>query len=68
MLLSQATIAQEKAGAGDVSEADAIFFESKINTAKFFISSILPQVAGKLDAIEKNDDVVLRIDDRYFID
>jgi alkylation response protein AidB-like acyl-CoA dehydrogenase len=68
MLLSQATIASEKLGAGDALESDVIFYESKVNTAKFFISSILPQVTGKLDAIEANDDTFLLMEDKYFID
>jgi hypothetical protein len=68
MLLSQSVVASEKQSAGGVSEADGIFYTSKINTAKFFISSILPQVTGRLDAIKRNDDTILQIEDKFFID
>jgi hypothetical protein len=68
MLLWQSVAASEKLSAGGASEADTLFYESKIKTAKFFISSVLPQVAGKLDAIDKNDDTILQIEDKYFID
>jgi alkylation response protein AidB-like acyl-CoA dehydrogenase len=65
MLLDQARIA---IGKTDAAGADADFLNSKINTAKFFVSSVLPQVGGKLDAIEKNDDTFLLMEDKYFID
>ncbi|MDR1246464.1 MAG: acyl-CoA dehydrogenase [Clostridiales Family XIII bacterium] len=65
MLLDQAAVASEKLKADAGCDAD--FLNSKINTAKFFISSVLPQVSGKLDAIEKNDDAFLSMEDKYFI-
>jgi hypothetical protein len=66
MLLWQASVATEKvSGAG---ETDKVFYESKISTAKYFISSVLPQVSGKLDAIAENDASFLEIDDKHFID
>jgi alkylation response protein AidB-like acyl-CoA dehydrogenase len=63
MLLDQSVVASEKLKAGDDD-----FLTSKIYTAKFFISSVLPQVTGRLDAIKKNDDAILQITDKYFID
>jgi hypothetical protein len=68
MLLWQASVASEKLGSGEVGEADKTFYESKISTAKYFISSVLPQVAGKFDAIEDNDASFLEVDDKHFID
>ncbi|MDR2356220.1 MAG: acyl-CoA dehydrogenase [Clostridiales Family XIII bacterium] len=66
MLLSQSVTASEKLKAD--AETDADFLNSKINTAKFFIGAILPQVTGRLDAIVKNDAAFLQMEDRYFID
>jgi alkylation response protein AidB-like acyl-CoA dehydrogenase len=66
MLLSQATVASEKLKAGDA--AEEAYLTSKISTAKFFISSVLPQVAGWLDAIGDNDDTFLQMKSEYFID
>jgi alkylation response protein AidB-like acyl-CoA dehydrogenase len=68
MLLWQAAAAHEKLNAGGVSEADIPFLGSKINTAKFFIGSVLPQVTGRLDAIQRNDEAFLRMEAAYFID
>jgi alkylation response protein AidB-like acyl-CoA dehydrogenase len=68
MLLSQASVAQEKLAAGADTEDDKVFLESKIATAKYFISAILPQVTGRMDAIERNDDVFLSVDAAHFID
>jgi alkylation response protein AidB-like acyl-CoA dehydrogenase len=65
MLLEQSVVASAKLKAGG---GDADFLTSKINTAKFFISSILPQVTGRLDAIERNDAAFLEMGDKYFID
>jgi alkylation response protein AidB-like acyl-CoA dehydrogenase len=65
MLLDQAAVASAKLGTDG---ADSDFLTSKINTAKFFISSILPQVTGRLDAIAKNDDSFLQMENKYFID
>ncbi len=83
MFLAQAQIASEKLndifkarGVADKpaqdgiagSDPDAMFYTSKINTAKFFIGAILPQVKGKIDAILKNDDAFIKMDDRFFMD
>jgi alkylation response protein AidB-like acyl-CoA dehydrogenase len=67
MLLSQSVVAHEKLSSSDISESDSVFCTSKINTTKFFISSILPQVTGRLDAIKKNDSAFLQMEDKYFI-
>lgn len=83
MFLAQAKIASEKLeavfeahGAGDKamqdsiasSDPDAVFYTSKINTAKFFIGSVLPQVKGKIDAILKNDESFTKMTDKFFVD
>jgi alkylation response protein AidB-like acyl-CoA dehydrogenase len=66
MLLSQSAVASKKLKACDATDVD--FLTSKINTAKFFIGSILPQVTGRLNAIKKNDATILKLEDKYFID
>jgi alkylation response protein AidB-like acyl-CoA dehydrogenase len=68
MLLSQATVASGKLGEEGQLEADRNFYESKINTAGYFIGSILPQVTGRLDAIADNDDAFIHMEERHFID
>jgi alkylation response protein AidB-like acyl-CoA dehydrogenase len=66
MLLDQSVVASEKLKAGDAADTD--FLTSKINTAKFFISSVLPQVTGRMDAIKKNDSTFLQLESKYFVD
>jgi alkylation response protein AidB-like acyl-CoA dehydrogenase len=68
MLLAQATVAAGKLGEDGLLEADKNFYESKINTAGYFIGAILPQVTGRLVAIANNDDAFLQMEDRHFID
>lgn len=82
MFLAQAQIASEKLRAiGESkfpedkvlpdsiysSDPDAVFYTSKINTAKFFIASVLPQVKGKIDAIIRNDDALMVMEERFFV-
>ncbi len=52
MLLWQARIACESSAKGD---GEGQFYASKINTAKFFIGSVLPLTYGKIEAIKRND-------------
>jgi hypothetical protein len=41
---------------------------SKIVTAKYYLGTLLPLVAGKFEAIKKNDHVFLDMEDSYFLD
>ena len=61
MLIWQATIASGKLGKDD----DA-YYTSKILTAKFNASSLLPMVYGKILAIRKNDRSLLQMTDALF--
>jgi alkylation response protein AidB-like acyl-CoA dehydrogenase len=47
--------------------ADAPFYDSKINTAKFYISSLLPRVYGKIEAIKQYDGSFLAMGEAIFI-
>jgi Acyl-CoA dehydrogenases len=82
MFLNQAQIASEKLNTIFINEGvvdrvqpgqivnndpDAIFYTSKIHTAKYFIGSVLPQVKGKIDAIFKNDDTLMKMENRFFV-
>lgn len=63
MLIWQAAIAAGKAGNG---HDDELFYAAKNLTAKFYISSLLPAVFGKILAIRKNDRSLLRMTDAHF--
>lgn len=45
---------------------DTVVYENKINTAKFYISSLLPLVHGKIDAVRKNDHSFLNMGEAFF--
>jgi hypothetical protein len=47
--------------------ADAPFYDSKINTAKFYISSLLPRVYGKIEAIKQYDRSFLAMGESIFV-
>jgi len=47
--------------------ADAQFYDSKINTAKFYISSLLPRVYGKIEAIKQYDRSFLAMGEGIFV-
>ncbi|MDD5168137.1 MAG: acyl-CoA dehydrogenase [Syntrophales bacterium] len=63
LLLWQAVIANGKTGGDPVDKA---YYESKIVTAKFYARSLLPVVHGKIDAIKRNDDALLQMDETFF--
>ena len=46
---------------------DAQFYDSKINTAMFYISSLLPRVEGKIEAIKKYDRSFLAMGEAIFV-
>jgi alkylation response protein AidB-like acyl-CoA dehydrogenase len=47
--------------------ADAPFYDSKINTAKFYISSLLPRVYGKIESIKQYDRAFLAMGEAIFV-
>jgi len=65
MLLWRAAISAEKLTNG-VKKKDAIFYEGQIKTAAYFINSILPVTAGKMDAIQAGDASALEAAEAIF--
>lgn len=63
MLIWQAAIASRKAGNGN---GDETFYTAKTLTAKFYISSLLPAVYGKILAIRKNDRSLLQMTEALY--
>ncbi len=60
MHLWRATIAMPK------KEKNPAFYEGKVLTAEFFISSILPGTLGKMDAIIESSNAVIKMDEKSF--
>lgn len=63
MLLWRAAVAAPKIGK---KKKDDDFYKGKITTARFFIKTILPGSAGKLNAIEETDGAVVEMEDGMF--
>ncbi len=62
--LWQAIIASEMS---KQNSSDSQFYDSKIATGKFFISTFLPVVYGKIDAIKKGDKAFLEMGEDLFL-
>ena len=65
LLLRQAEVAIA-ALAGDVSERDRTFYESKITTAKWFAQNRLPLLSAERAVAEATDDAVMRLPEDAF--
>ncbi len=65
MFLWQARIACEK---GATSSGDDPFYASKLDTARFYIGSLLPLVHGKIQAIMRNEEAFSRMEEAMFPD
>ncbi|WDN88932.1 hypothetical protein BuS5_01900 [Desulfosarcina sp. BuS5] len=63
MLLWRASIAAPKIGK---SKKDTAFYEGQVKTAQFFINTMLPVTAGKLDAISASDGSAVEISEASF--
>jgi len=65
MFLWQARVAREKA---EESRGDDPFYASKLDTARFYVGSLLPLVHGKIEAVRKNEQAFSRMDEAMFPD
>ncbi|MBL0700469.1 MAG: acyl-CoA dehydrogenase [Desulfosarcina sp.] len=63
MLLWRASIAAPKIGK---SKKDTAFYEGQVKTAQFFINTMLPVTAGKLDAVSASDGAAVEISEASF--
>ncbi len=63
MLLWRAGVAAPKIG---VKKKDTAFYQGQVQTARFFINTILPITRGRLEAIRKGDAVAAEMDDAAF--
>jgi alkylation response protein AidB-like acyl-CoA dehydrogenase len=65
MLLWRATIAREKLDKG-AKKRDVVFYEGQINTAAFFINTVLPVTFGRMDSILASDSSAVEISEAGF--
>jgi hypothetical protein len=65
MLLWRAVVAAQKLEKG-AKKKDASFYEGQLNSARFFIKSVLPVTLGKAAVILANDDTVIKISEDAF--
>jgi hypothetical protein len=64
MLLWRATVAAENLAAAK--KKDRLFYQGQIQTAEFFIRTVLPVTRGKMDAIEDCSDAAVAMDEAAF--
>ena len=65
LFLDQCLVALEKLN-GDLSDSDKTFYESKIVTAKYYITNILPQSFSRIHAIHLGDKSAINMDEKGF--
>ena len=65
MLLWRASVATEKLNNG-AKKKDVGFYQGQVQTAKFFINTILPVTLGQMTAIQDFDGSVMDIEDGEF--
>lgn len=65
MLLWRATVASQKLVDG-AKKKDLSFYNGQVKTAEFYIKTILPEVLGKMNAIEAGCPAAIEIDDEGF--
>jgi hypothetical protein len=65
MLLWRARVASQKLAKG-AKNKDIAFYKGQIKTAQFYIQTILPEVLGKMDAVETGCPAAIEIDDDGF--
>jgi hypothetical protein len=65
MLLWRASVAQEKLGNG-AKKKDVPFYEGQVQTAEFFIRTVLPVTLGKMDAIVDGSSAAVEISEIGF--
>jgi hypothetical protein len=65
MFLWQARVACQSGAEGS---GDDPFYASKLDTARFYVGSLLPLVHGKIEAIRRNEQAFARMDESRFPD
>ena len=61
IFLWQASVAEKKLVDPSVASSESLFCKEKIQTARFYLRTMLPAVLGKIDAINRNDRSLLEI-------
>jgi hypothetical protein len=64
MLLWRATVAAQKSA--DAKKKDRQFYAGQLQTAEFFMRTMLPVTLGKMAAIEDGSDVAVVMDEAAF--
>ncbi len=61
IFLQQAMVAAKKMSNSDLASADALFCKEKMNTAQFYLGTMLPVSMGKIGAISREDRSLLEL-------
>jgi hypothetical protein len=66
LLLRQASVALTALDAGPAGPADEGFYSGKVAAARFFSATVLPELAVRLQVMERTDDALMQIPDGAF--
>jgi hypothetical protein len=66
LLLRQAHVALQKLDANGVSEADRKFYEGKPAVARFFVTTVLPELTARRQVTEAMDNALMDVAEESF--
>ncbi|MEO9238005.1 MAG: acyl-CoA dehydrogenase, partial [Jatrophihabitantaceae bacterium] len=66
LLLRQATIALDRLDGNGLSSADKAFYEGKLAVAKFFATTVLPELVARRKVVESTDNAIMDVAEDAF--
>jgi alkylation response protein AidB-like acyl-CoA dehydrogenase len=66
LLLRQATVALNKLDGNGLSSADKAFYEGKLAVAKFFATTVLPELVARRKVVESTDNALMDVTEDAF--
>jgi alkylation response protein AidB-like acyl-CoA dehydrogenase len=66
LLVRSAAVATDALDAGSVSERDRAFYEGKVAAARFFTTTVLPELAARRKIVESTDNALMDLPEESF--
>jgi len=66
LLLRQATVALAKLDSNSLSAADKSFYEGKLAVARFFATTVLPELVARRKVVESTDNAIMDVSEDVF--
>ncbi|HEX4729573.1 MAG TPA: acyl-CoA dehydrogenase C-terminal domain-containing protein, partial [Jatrophihabitans sp.] len=66
LLLRQASIAVQRLDGNGLSHSDKAFYEGKLAVARFFASTVLPELVARRKVVEATDNALMDVAEEVF--